>query len=131
MFERVHGPLGAEVNAKYGILNGKIAVMEMAEASGINLVKHEELNPFSASTYGVGEVLKAILDKGIRDIYIGIGGSATNDGGAGMLASLGAEFYDSEGNKIGYTPAELKKLKSIDLSSFDERIQEAKITVLI
>lgn len=130
MFERVHGPLGAEVNAKYGILNGKIAVMEMAEASGINLVKHEELNPFSASTYGVGEVLKAILDKGIRDIYIGIGGSATNDGGAGMLASLGAEFYDSEGNKIGYTPAELKKLKSIDLSSFDERIQEAKITVL-
>lgn len=130
MFEKVHGPLGAEVNARYGILDDKIAVMEMAEASGINLVKREELNPFAASTYGVGEVLKAVLDRGIREIYIGVGGSATNDGGAGMLVSLGAEFYDAEGNKIGYTPTELKKLKRIDLSNFDKRVAEAKITVL-
>ena len=130
MFEKVHGPLGAEVNARYGILDDKIAVMEMAEASGINLVKREELNPFAASTYGVGEVLKAVLDRGIREIYIGVGGSATNDGGAGMLVSLGAVFYDAEGNEIGYTPAELKKLKRVDFSNFDKRITEAKITVL-
>ena len=104
--------------------------MEMAEASGINLVKREELNPFKASTYGVGEVLKSILDKGIREIYIGVGGSATNDGGAGMLASLGAEFYDCDGNKIGYTPIELKKLAKVDLSNFDKRIFESKIIVL-
>lgn len=130
MFEKVQGPLGAEVNARYGILNEKIAVLEMAEASGINLVRREELNPFAASTYGVGQVLKSVLDKGIREIYIGVGGSATNDGGAGMLASLGAKFYDAEENEIGYTPKELKKLKRIDLSDFDKRVSEAKITVL-
>lgn len=130
MFEKVQGPLGAEVNARYGILNEKIAVLEMAEASGINLVKREELNPFAASTYGVGQVLKSVLDKGIREIYIGVGGSATNDGGAGMLASLGAKFYDAEENEIGYTPKELKKLRRIDLSDFDKRVSEAKITVL-
>ena len=130
IFEEVHGPLGAMVKARYGIINENIAVMEMAEASGINLVKREELNPFKASTYGVGEVLKSILDKGIREIYIGVGGSATNDGGAGMLASLGAEFYDCDGNKIGYTPIELKKLAKVDLSNFDNRIFESKIIVL-
>lgn len=99
IFEKVHGPFEEMVNAKYGIINENTAVMEMAESSGIILVKREELNPFKASTYGVGEVLKSILDKGIRKIYIGLGGSATNDGGAGMLASLGAEFYDCDGNK--------------------------------
>lgn len=130
MFEKVHGPLGAIVNAKYGIINKNIAVMEMAESSGINLVKKEELNPFIASTFGVGEVLKSILDKGIREIYIGLGGSATNDGGAGMLASLGAKFYDCIGNEIGYTPIELKNVSRIDLSMLDKRIFETKITVL-
>ncbi len=130
MFEKVHGPLGIVVNARYGIMDKNIAVMEMAESSGINLVKKEELNPFAASTYGVGEVLKSILDKGIREIYIGVGGSATNDGGAGMLASLGVKFYDIEGKEIGYTPAELKKVSKIDLSSFDKRILESKIIVL-
>ncbi len=130
LFEKVHGPFGAEVNAKYGIINKNIAIMEMAESSGINLVKKEELNPFAASTYGVGEVLKTILDKGIRDIYIGLGGSATNDGGAGMLAALGAKFYDSNENEIGYNPIEIKKMAKIDLSKFDKRIYESKIIVL-
>lgn len=130
MFEKVHGPLGRLVNARYGIINENVAVMEMAEASGINLVKKEELNPFATSTYGVGEVLKAILDKGIREIYIGVGGSATNDGGAGMLASLGARFYDFAGKEIGYTPSELKKVAKVDLSNLDKRIFESKITVL-
>lgn len=130
IFEKVPGPLGTLVNAKYGIIKDNIAIMEMAESSGINLIKKEELNPFMTSTYGVGEILKSILDRGIREIYIGIGGSATNDGGAGMLASLGAIFYDCNGNKIGYTPMELKKLARIDLSAIDKRIFESKITVL-
>ena len=105
------------VTARYGIINENIAVMEVAESSGINLIKREELNPFKASTYGVGEVLKSILNKRIREIYIGLGGSATNDGGAGMLVSLGVNFYDQDGNEIGYTPMELKKLAKIDLSN--------------
>lgn len=130
IFEKVPGPLGTLVNAKYGIIKDNIAIMEMAESSGINLIKKEELNPFMTSTYGVGEILKSILDRGIREIYIGIGGSATNDGGAGMLASLGAIFYDCNDNKIGYTPMELKKLARIDLSAIDKRIFESKITVL-
>lgn len=129
-FLEVQGPLGNFVKAKFGIIKNNIAVAEMAESSGINLVKKEELNPYKASTYGVGQVLKNILDKGIRDIYIGLGGSATNDGGAGMLAALGAQFLDSNGNEIGYTPCEIKNISKIDLTNFDKRILEANITVL-
>lgn len=129
-FSEVPGPLGESVKARYGIIDNKIAVMEMAEASGINLVKKEELNPFKTSTYGVGEIFKKVLDMGIREIYIGVGGSATNDGGAGMLASLGAKFYNGENEEIGYTPCELKNIARVDLSGFDKRIFESKITVL-
>ena len=92
----VKGPLGKTVKAKFGFIHNDTAILEMAEASGINLVSNEEKNPFSANTYGVGEILKYILDKGIRKIYIGIGGSATNDGGAGMLHCLGVRFYDKK-----------------------------------
>ena len=133
-FVQVHGPLGNLVNARYGIMQGaegnKIAVMEMAEASGINLITKEERNPFETSTFGVGEMFKKVLDMGIREIYIGLGGSATNDGGAGMLASLGAKFYNAEGREIGYTPKELKNIAKIDFSEFDKRISETKISIL-
>lgn len=104
--------------------------MEMAESSGINLVPRENLNPYKATTYGVGQILKQILDMGIKEIYIGIGGSATNDGGAGMLAALGAKFYDSQNNEIGYTPIELSRLSRIDLTNFDSRVTKTKITIL-
>lgn len=126
----VNGPLGEVVKAKFGIIKNKIAIMEMAESSGINLISHEKLNPYKATTYGVGQVLKKILDMGIEEIYIGIGGSATNDGGAGMLAALGAKFYDSQNNEIGYTPIELKRLSRIDLTNFDSRIKKVKIRIL-
>lgn len=126
----VKGPLGDTVKAKFGIIKNDIAVMEMAESSGINLIPREDLNPYLATTYGVGEVIKEILNMGIKKIYIGIGGSATNDGGAGMLAALGAKFYDEDNNEIGYTPSELKKLARIDLTNFDSRITTSKITVL-
>ena len=126
----VTGPLGEKVSAKFGIIKNNIAVMEMAEASGINLVPRENLNPYKATTYGVGEVLKKILDMGINEIYIGIGGSATNDCGAGMLAALGARFYDSENNEIGYTPIELTNLARVDLTSLDSRISQTSITIL-
>lgn len=126
----VQGPLGAPVTARFGVIHGNIAVMEMAESSGINLVKREELNPYKASTYGVGQMLKEAFNMGIRDIYIGLGGSATNDGGAGMLASLGVKFYDKEGKDIGYAPEELQKIAKVDTSNLDPRVFESRITVL-
>lgn len=129
-FLEVPGPLGDKVKARFGVIRGNTAVLEMAESSGLNLVKRENLNPYKANTYGVGEMLKAILDMGIRDIYIGLGGSATNDGGAGMLTSLGVKFYSIKGERIGYTPEELKNIAKIDISGLDSRISEANITVL-
>ncbi|MDU1911966.1 glycerate kinase [Fusobacterium sp.] len=129
-FLEVPGPLGDKVKARFGVIRGNTAVLEMAESSGLNLIKRENLNPYKANTYGVGEMLKAILDMGIRDIYIGLGGSATNDGGAGMLASLGVKFYNIKGEKIGYTPEELKDIAKVDISGLDTRISEASITVL-
>lgn len=129
-FLEVPGPFGDKVKARFGVIRGNAAVLEMAESSGLNLVKRENLNPYKANTYGVGEMLKAILDMGIRDIYIGLGGSATNDGGAGMLTSLGVKFYNSIGERIGYTPEELKNVAKVDISGLDPRIAEAHITVL-
>jgi glycerate kinase len=89
----VHNPLGKKVEAHYGILgNGETAIMEMASASGIELIDRKDLNPWLTTTYGTGEMIRAILESGIRDIIIGIGGSATNDGGAGMAQALGYQF---------------------------------------
>lgn len=95
----VTGPMGTPTKAKYGIMeDGRTAVMEMAEASGIMLVKTEELNPWKASTTGVGEMIRDAVERGCREFIIGIGGSATTEGGIGMLQALGYVFYDSEGN---------------------------------
>lgn len=129
-YMEVKGPLGKTVKAKFGFIHNDTAILEMAEASGINLISEEEKNPFKTNTYGVGEILKYILDKGIRKIFIGIGGSATNDGGAGMLHSLGVRFYDDRNNEIGYYPEELKKLSKVDISGLDKRIFESEIIVL-
>ena len=126
----VKGPLGKTVKAKFGFIYNDTAILEMAEAAGINLVSKEEKNPFKTNTYGVGEIIKYVLDKGVRKIYIGIGGSATNDGGAGMLHSLGVRFYDENKNEIGYYPEELKKLSKVDITNLDKRILESEIIVL-
>lgn len=125
----VFDPLRKTIQAKFGIFKNT-AILEMAEAAGINLLKKEELNPYITSTFGVGQMLKKILDLGIKNIYIGLGGSATNDGGAGMLSALGAKFYDINKNEIGYTPIELEKLDRIDLKNLDKRLLETKITIL-
>ena len=129
-YMEVKGPLGKVVKAKFGFIHNDTAILEMAEASGINLISEEEKDPFRTNTYGVGEILKYILDKGIRKIFIGIGGSATNDGGAGMLHSLGVRFYDSGNNEIGYCPEELKELSKVDITGLDKRIFESEIIVL-
>lgn len=126
----VTAPLGNKVKAKFGILgDGKTAVIEMAEASGIHLVKLEDRNPLLTTTFGTGELIRYALDMNIERIIIGLGGSATNDGGVGMLQALGASFKDSDGKEIALGGRALKDLCTIDLSGFDKRIYDVKIEV--
>lgn len=128
--KEVTGPLGNNVNAKFGVLNdGKTAIIEIAEASGLTLVSREKRNPLITTTFGIGELIKEVLDKGCNKILIGLGGSATNDGGVGMLQALGAKFLDINNNDIGFGGGNLKKLSRIDLSEFDKRIANINIEV--
>jgi glycerate 2-kinase len=126
----VTGPLGEPVEAFFGITGDeKTAVIEMAAASGLHLVPAEKRNPLFTTTRGTGELIKAALDYGVEHIIIGIGGSATNDGGAGMAKSLGIKLLDSEGVDIGEGGGELGKLSAIDLSQIDPRLSSVKIEV--
>jgi len=127
---QVTGPLGKPVMAKYGIMgDGKTAAIEMASASGIHFVNNETRNPMITTTYGTGELVKACLDKGIKKIILGIGGSATNDGGAGFAQALGVRFLDKDGRELPPGGAALKDLYSIDVSSLDKRLNEVDIEV--
>ena len=126
----VTGPLGEQVDAFFGILGNKTtAVIEMAAASGIHLVPAEKRNPLVTSTRGTGELIAAALDYGVNHIIIGIGGSATNDGGAGMAKALGALLLDKDGMEIGEGGGSLGRLASINLSEFDPRLANIKIEV--
>ncbi|MDY0394099.1 glycerate kinase [Virgibacillus halophilus] len=119
----VTGPLGEQVSAAYGVLgDGKTCVIEVASASGLDHVAKDRLAPLEATTYGTGELIKLALDEGFTTFIIGLGGSATNDGGAGMLQALGAKLLDADGKEIGFGGGELKRVHAIDLSEFDARI---------
>ena len=125
---RVKGPYGEPVDAHYGYIREKgLAVMEMAQASGITI--SERKDPMAATTYGVGEMILHALDLGCRSFIIGIGGSATNDGGVGMLKALGCGFLDKKGNDCGEGGAALSRISSIDIDGLDKRIAEADIRV--
>lgn len=127
----VHDPLARKINASFGLIDeGKTAVIEMADASGIRLLKPEELNPLEATSFGTGEQVKIALDKGAGKIIIGMGGSATVDGGSGMLKALGIRFRDAVGKELTNLPASLTQLTSVDLSGLDKRILEAEVIVL-
>lgn len=120
----VVGPLGDPVTAKYGLLgNGKTAVIEMAEASGLGYVTEKTKNPMVATTYGTGQLILACLDQGIQEIIIGLGGSATNDGGAGMAQALGYQLIDKAGNVIGYGGGALADLATIKVDQVDKRLK--------
>lgn len=126
----VTGPLGEAIEAFYGILgDNRTAVIEMAAASGLPLVPIEKRNPYYTTTYGTGELIKAALDQGCRSFYIGIGGSATNDGGAGMAQALGIKLLDSSGQELSPGGKALGRLCHIDLAQLDSRIKECSITV--
>lgn len=126
----VIGPLGSPVNAKYGVIDGKTAVIEMAQTSGLPLLQVHERNPMLTTTYGTGQLIKAALDEGMREFIIGIGGSATNDGGIGAAQALGVRFLDNEGNDVGFGGQNLSKIHTIVTEEMDPRIKESKITVI-
>lgn len=121
----VTGPLGESVEAFYGIINnGKTAVIEMASASGLPMVPENKRNPLNTTTYGVGELIKDAIKRGVRDFVIGLGGSATNDGGLGMLSALGVEFKDENNNKCGIFGRDLFNIKSINADNVLKEIKE-------
>lgn len=126
----VTGPLGEAAEAFFGILgNEKSAVIEMAAASGLHLVPATKRNPLLTTTRGTGELIAAALEYNVNHIIIGIGGSATNDGGAGMAKALGARFLNSNGQEIAEGGGALSDLAAIDLSSLDSRLAHVKIEV--
>ncbi|OAB40804.1 glycerate kinase [Paenibacillus glacialis] len=127
---KVKGPLGHEVDAYYGITGDRMTgVIEMASASGIQLVTPEDRNPMVTTTFGTGQLIKACLDHGVNKLLIGIGGSATNDGGAGVVQALGGKLLDDAGQELGFGGGELGRLASIDLSDFDPRIKYVQVEV--
>ncbi|MFV9567791.1 glycerate kinase [Thermoanaerobacter mathranii] len=126
----VKDPLFRDIESFYGILgDGKTAVIEMAAASGLYLLKDYERNPMITTTYGTGQLIKDALDKGCRNFIIAVGGSATNDGGAGMATALGVKFYDKDGREIGLGGGALSKIYSIDTSNLDYRLKECRFIV--
>ncbi len=127
---QVTGPMGERVNASWGMSgDNNTAFIEMAEASGLSLVPLEQRNPLITTSRGTGELILHALDHGARNIIIGIGGSATNDGGAGMVQALGAKLLDEQGNTIGAGGGELDKLARIDISGLDKRLAACRIEV--
>lgn len=126
--KEVTGPLGRPVRAFYGMLgDGETAVIEMAAAAGLHLVPPSERRPTAATTYGVGELIRAALDRGARHLIIGLGGSATIDGGSGMVRALGARLSAKDGRTIEAGGAALEKLEAIDLSGLDRRIADVTV----
>ncbi len=125
---RVAGPLGDEVTAAYALREGT-AVVEMAEASGLQRLPEGVLAPLTSSTHGSGEVLRAALDAGARTIVFGVGGSATTDGGAGMLAALGARFLDADGEPVAPGGGGLAALASVDLTGLDPRLADVELVL--
>lgn len=127
---QVTGPLSEQVPAFFGLMgDGKTAVIEMAAASGLHLVSPEQRNPMITTSYGTGELILAALDYGVKHIIIGIGGSATNDGGIGMAQALGVQLLDNKGQALGFGGQALAQLASIDITTVDPRLAHIKLDV--
>ncbi len=129
--ETVHDPLGRLINASMGLIDdGQTAVIEMASASGLQLVKKEELNPLKASSFGTGELMLKALDRGVIKILLCVGGSATVDGGSGILQALGIQFLNKEGDLLEELPENLIHLYSINISGLDKRMKACECVIL-
>ncbi len=127
----VQDPLGKVIDTFLGVTeNGRTAVIEMANASGLRLIGDEDQNPLQTSTFGLGQLISRALDLNVTEIIIGLGGSATVDGGAGMLNALGVRFFDDQGAELKATPQGLASLSSIDISGLDPRLSKCSIIAL-
>lgn len=126
---KVTGPYEQPVEATFGFVKDSIAVIEMAQASGLHLKKEND-SIWDATTFGTGELIQAALDKGAKEIYIGLGGSATNDAGAGMAQALGAKLQKENGEDISLGARELADVSQIDVSEMDDRLKKVPITIL-
>jgi len=127
----VHDPLGRLIKASLGIIDeGKTAVIEMADASGIRLLNEDERSPLMATSFGTGELISFALDRQVERIIIGLGGSATVDGGVGILSALGMKFRDADGLELAALPVNMARFHHIDASMFDDRVLKCHITVL-
>ena len=127
---QVTGPLGDPCQAQWGAMgDGVTAVIEMARTSGLAMVPHDKRDPLIATTYGLGEAMRAAMDAGFRRFIIGIGGSATNDAGAGMAQALGVNLLDADGDALPFGGAALARLHAIDLSALDDRVSECEFMV--
>lgn len=128
--EIIHNPLNEKTSAYYGLSqNCDIAVIEMSQASGLHLITDTRRNPLIATSFGTGELIRSALDRGARHLIIGLGGSATNDGGAGMLSALGVRFLDKNHQQLAQGGAALIDLEYIDISALDPRLKECTIEV--
>jgi glycerate kinase len=125
----VHGPLLAAIDAEWALLDGGIAVIEMAAASGLVLVPSRERDPLITTSYGTGELILAALAAGARSLIVGVGGSATVDGGAGALSAMGARLLDAAGDELPAGGAALARLDRIDTSQLDRRLRDTDIRV--
>lgn len=131
IWREVTDPLGRKIKSSFGLIdNGKTAVIEMADASGLRLLKKEQLNPLKTSSFGTGELIKSALDEGVNRIIIAMGGSATVDGGCGILSALGIAFLDDAGNTLKPSPENLAKMAKIDASALDKRVNDCEIVIL-
>lgn len=130
VYTAVLDPMGKPINALFAILDSGEAVIEMAKASGLLLVEPKERNVLSASTYGTGQLIKKAMDMGCRKICIGIGGSATNDAGAGMAQALGVRFLDKEGKDLAPGGGTLGDLDRVDCDNVDSRLKECEVIVM-
>ena len=123
----VRDPLGRPVEAEWGLLDDGTAIIEMAAAAGLWRLRPEERDPRLASTFGVGEMVRAALDEGCRTLVIGLGGSATNDGGAGLAQALGVRFLDASGRDLPPGGAALARLERIEMSGLDARVRQCRV----
>ena len=124
------GPLGDSIEASWGVMsNHSLAVLELAKICGITLLQPNQRDPLLTTTFGLGEVIKDALDKGMRHFFIGLGDSATNDGGAGLAKALGVRFLDSDGADLPLGGGALSRLRQIDMSDLDPRLNECRFIV--
>lgn len=127
---KAKNPLGDEIEAYYGIFNKENAIIEMATASGLPLIELSKRDIMNSSTYGTGELILDAINKGCKNIYIGIGGSATNDCGIGCAEALGVEFLDENNNKIKAVPNNFELIKDINISNINQELKNTSITIM-